>query len=124
MTCIHAIQNASSDSAGLVERMAHTIMFAKHKISLKDRDFAAAESSLRALLKLPLTTFDTALNAVKRYMEEVSNDRAVSRSEVPDCVEFYKLLAAKYPRDPEFTIVRINRLQSMLATMRTTVDSG
>jgi hypothetical protein len=109
--------------------MAHTIMFAKHKIALKDRDLPCAESSLRALLKLPLTTFDTALNAVKRYMDELSNQKDATQhqgagKEPVDCVEFYKLLAAKYPRDPEFTLIRINRLQSMLAGVRTTVDTG
>lgn len=102
MTCIHSIQNAAAECAEVVESMAHVIMFAKHKISLKDRDIEAAESSLRSLLKLPLTSFDTALNSVKRYVDELSigrreNGRATQSSQ-DIAAELYKILAAKYPR--------------------------
>lgn len=103
MTCIHAIQNAANECAELVESMAHVIMFAKHKISLKDRDMEAAENSLRALLKLPLTAFDTALNAVKRFVEELDNshisrDKPTQQSSADMALEFYKILATKYPK--------------------------
>lgn len=93
MSCVAAIEASAAECAELVGRMAHTVAYAKHKIALKDRDLVTAESSLQLLLKLPLTPFDSALNAVKRYAEATQESGGGGPQ-----TDFFQLLAAKYPR--------------------------
>jgi len=52
------------------EHVQHTILFAKVKIYLMDQDKAAAESALWALIKLSTTPFETALYAVKMFVDD------------------------------------------------------
>lgn len=71
--------------------LAHSVHYAKFTIYLHDKDRAATEDALWGLLKLPLTPFPTALQAVKRLdTEENSMDI--------DAVPYYKHLVSKYPK--------------------------
>lgn len=71
--------------------LAHSVYYAKFTIYLHDRDRAATEEALWSLLKLPLTPFPTALQAVKRLDTEENTIDI-------DAVPFYKHLVAKYPK--------------------------
>lgn len=71
--------------------LAHSVYYAKFTIYLHDRDRTATEDALWSLLKLPLTPFPTALQAVRRLDSE-ENTLDI------DAVPYYKHLVAKYPK--------------------------
>lgn len=94
MACINGIDTAKigSNNNAAIDRLAHTILYAKFTIFLKDKDTVAAEASLWELLKLPLTPFETALSAVRSLLAE-----STVHTE-QESVRFYKHLAGKYPK--------------------------
>lgn len=88
LSCVASIEQLAQPTA---ESVAHTILYAKYCIFLRDKDQQAAEGALWALLKLALTPFAMALNAVKALSTEALSGQV-------DAVPFYKYLAGKYPK--------------------------
>jgi hypothetical protein len=89
MSCVDSIESACDVQAN--SSAAHTLQYAKYYIHVQDRDSAAAEAALWSVLRLPLTPFLTALQAVKVLDEE-------SAKVDIDPVPFYKHLVGKYPK--------------------------
>jgi hypothetical protein len=83
LACISVIEASSEDSGNLLQ----TVQYAKFKIYLKDCNLEQAQGALWSILKMPLTSFDVALDAVK----------CLDDADV-DVVPFYKHIATKYPK--------------------------
>eukprot|EP01035_Chromulina_nebulosa_P019323 gene19323-25186_t len=120
LACIQKIENNSNFE--MTDDFMATLSYAKFNIHLKDNNITSAESYLKTLLKLPIE-YDMAIDAVKTFVDTVSQ-RAIrgSLNSIQD-LYYFKLLVNKFPNDPEFSSTRISQIQSLVAVMEN-IDSN
>mmetsp|Transcript_4090 Transcript_4090/g.8972 ORF Transcript_4090/g.8972 Transcript_4090/m.8972 type:complete len:138 (+) Transcript_4090:580-993(+) len=93
LACVNAIGDLGKDLTGYLEKVQPAISFAKVHIFVHDKDRDAAERALWDLLKLPKTQFETAISAVKMFID--SADKYPGHEAT--IAQIYKFCAQKYP---------------------------
>jgi hypothetical protein len=93
MACIAAIEEVEQAKNKFAnETLVTTIAFAKLLVALRQGDAEKSDRAVRALIKHPHTTFNTAIAAVKTVQQTMKEtDRQIIS-------EYYKLLAGKYAK--------------------------
>eukprot|EP01031_Cornospumella_fuschlensis_P024462 gene24462-29565_t len=111
---IERIQKGDGLEAARV--LEHSILFAKLLVAVAQRDLEGSFSCAKLFIQHPQTNFESALSIVKTTTNLVGE---VASSELESkFAELYKLMSLKYPNEPEFTLIRINYLQSTLAIVQ------
>eukprot|EP01031_Cornospumella_fuschlensis_P024038 gene24038-29089_t len=111
---IERIQKGDGFEAARV--LEHSILFAKLLVAVAQRDLEGSFSCAKLFIQHPQTNFESALSIVKtttNLVGEVASCELESKF-----AELYKLMSLKYPNEPEFTLIRINYLQSTLAIVQ------
>jgi hypothetical protein len=69
LSCVNAIAGPGNDNSSYLDKVQPCIQYAKVHIFVHDKDRDAAERALWELLKLPKTQFETAISAVKMFID-------------------------------------------------------
>ena len=87
------LQIVETSSQHLPKDMKGSIAYAKFTIFARDSDWASAEATLKALLRLNIT-FDMALDSVKTFLANCHSSDVTDN----DPSHYYKILTNKFPK--------------------------
>eukprot|EP01039_Chlorochromonas_danica_P008541 gene8541-9414_t len=119
-SCVQSIE--ALESQGLDKPLGHTVLYAKLVVAIREGDIQRCQTLFRALLQHDAVVFDTAIAAAKKIAELIVENGAENQQ--GNFSEIYKLLALKFPNEPQFTKIRLNHLQTALAAEKSDEGNG
>ena len=100
IACITAIEEVEHfQQRFLNESLYNTVTFSKLLVASKSGDIVKTEHAVKMLLQHPDTPFKTSLSGVKTLQEMLKDGGREKMS------EYYKMLASKYPRYDEYSVL-------------------
>jgi hypothetical protein len=93
MSCIASIEEVEAlQQRHLNESLVNTVTFSKLLVAAQQGDIEKCETAVKFLLRNSQTPFNTAMAAVKKLQQMMKDTERDKMS------EYYKQMAAKYPR--------------------------